>query len=192
MNVTITGRHMEMSDALKSYIENALSKLERRFDKIIDANVILDVEKHRHICEININANGMRIHSKETSPDMYASVDSVIEKLDRQIRKFKDKITNHKPRSYEDSRKFKHAILELREETLPESVLPEEKISETQPHEVIFREQITLKPMTVDEALVQMQLLEEPFLVFINVETSQVNVLYPRGNSTYGLIEPQF
>ncbi len=183
---------MEMSDALRSYIENALTKLENHFDKIIDANVVLDVEKHRHICEININANGMRIHSKEISPDMYASVDSVIEKLDRQIRKFKDKITNHKPRSYENSRKFKHAILELREEPTQETEVLEENTSAILPHEIIFREQITLKPMTVDEALVQMQLLEEPFLVFINVETSQVNVLYPRGNSTYGLIEPQF
>ncbi len=191
MNVKITGRHMEMSDALKSYIENALNKLTHYFDKIITADVILDVEKHRHICEININANGMRIHSKEISTDMYASVDAVIEKLDRQIRKFKDKIKNHKPRSFVETRKYKHVILEIKDEA--EKI--ESKVNETDSgisHEIVHREQIVLKPMTVDEALMQIQLLEEPFLVFINLETSQVNVLYPRGNSTYGLIEPQF
>ncbi len=191
MNVKITGRHMEMSDALKSYIENALSKLTHHFDKIINADVVLDVEKHRHICEININANGMRIHSKEMSPDMYASVDAVIEKLDRQIRKFKDKIRNHKPRSVEETRKYKHVILEVKDETEKGESTSQEETSLI-PHEIVQREQVALKPMTVDEALMQIQLLEEPFLVFINVETSQVNVLYPRGNNTYGLIEPQF
>lgn len=191
MNVKITGRHMEMSDALKSYIENALSKLTHYFDKIINADVVLDVEKHRHICEININANGMRIHSKEVSPDMYASVDAVIEKLDRQIRKFKDKIRNHKPRSVEETRKYRHIILEVKDEIEKGEDVSQEE-TPVIPHEIVHREQVALKPMTVDEALMQIQLLEEPFLVFINVETSQVNVLYPRGNNTYGLIEPQF
>lgn len=191
MNVKITGRHMEMSDALKSYIENALDKLTHHFDKIINADVVLDVEKHRHICEININANGMRIHSKEVSPDMYASVDAVIEKLDRQIRKFKDKIRNHKPRSIEETRKYKHIILEVKDEMEKGEGVSQEEVTVI-PHEILHREQVVLKPMSVDEALMQIQLLEEPFLVFINVETSQVNVLYPRGNNTYGLIEPQF
>lgn len=191
MNVKITGRHMEMSDALKSYIENALNKLTHHFDKIINADVVLDVEKHRHICEININANGMRIHSKEISNDMYASVDAVIEKLDRQVRKFKDKIKNHKPRTQEETHKYKHVILEVKDETEKVENVQEEE-PPIIPHEIIHKEQIPLKPMTVDEALMQIQLLEEPFLVFINLETSQVNVLYPRGNNTYGLIEPQF
>ncbi|HOK08250.1 MAG TPA: ribosome-associated translation inhibitor RaiA [Candidatus Hydrogenedens sp.] len=189
MNVHITCKHMESSEALKSYTENALKKLEHYFDKIIEANVIMDVEKHRHICEINLNANGVRIHSKESSPDMYASVDAVIEKLERQIRKFKEKIKNHKPRNINETRKYKHVILELKEETPQKEETEEEPVI---PHEIVHREHITLKPMTVDEALMQIQLLEEPFLVFINVDTSQVNVLYPRGNSTYGLIEPQF
>lgn len=191
MEVKITGRHMEMSDALRSYIENALNKLTHHFDKIIHADVILDVEKHRHICEININANGLRIHSKEASPDMYASVDAVIEKLDRQIRKFKDKLKNHKPRHVDESRKYKHVILEVKDEAEKGEKAPEEPVPLI-PHEIVHREHIALKPMTVDEALMQIQLLEEPFLVFLNVETSQVNVLYPRGNNTYGLIEPQF
>ncbi len=192
MNIKITGRHMEMSDALRSYIENSLNKLTRYFDKITSAEVILDVEKSRHICEINLNVNGMRVHSKEVSPDMYASVDSVIEKLDRQIRKFKDKIKTHKPRKYEDTKKYKHVILQVKEEEPEEEVEAEVKEGPLIPHEIVHREHITLKPMTVDEALMQIQLLEEPFLVFMNVETSQVNVLYPRGNNTYGLIEPQY
>ena len=77
MRVLITGRHMEMTDALKAYIENGLQKIKTHFDKVIDVDVVLDVEKHRHIAEINLHANGVRIHSREASADMYASVDAV-------------------------------------------------------------------------------------------------------------------
>ncbi|MCX8064811.1 MAG: ribosome-associated translation inhibitor RaiA [Candidatus Hydrogenedentes bacterium] len=189
MNVSIAGKHMEMSDALKSYIENGLKKLEHYFDRIVDANVVLTVEKHRHICEVNLNVNGFRIHAKESSTDMYASVDTVIDKLEKQIKKFKDKLKNHKPRHREETKSYKHLIIEVKEETTkPES---KEEIPIVS-HEIIHREHITLKPMTVEEALMQIQLLEEPFLVFINAETSQVNVIYPRGDCTFGLIEPQF
>ncbi len=193
MNVNITGKHMEMSDALRSYIENCLKKLEHYFDKIVDANVVLAVEKHRHICEINLNVNGFRIHAKESSPDMYASVDTVIDKLEKQIKKFKDKLKNHKPRHRNETKSYKHLIIELKEEEEKEEkeIEPKEEPSIV-PHEIIHREHITLKPMTVEEALMQIQLMEEPFLVFINAETSQVNVIYPRGDNTFGLIEPQF
>lgn len=190
MNVNFTGKHMEMSDALKSYIENGLKKLEHYFDKIVDANVVLTVEKHRHICEVNLNVNGFRIHAKESSPDMYASVDTVIDKLEKQIKKFKDKLKNHKPRHRGETKSYKHFIIELKEEEKPVTEHKEE--APIVPHEIIHKEQVTLKPMTVEEALMQIQLLEEPFLVFINAETSKVNVIYPRGDNTFGLIEPQF
>ncbi len=190
MNVNITGKHMEMSDALKAYINNGLKKLEHYFDKIVDANVVLAVEKHRHICEINLNVNGFRIHAKESSPDMYASVDTVIDKLEKQIKKFKDKLKNHKPKHRDETKAYKHLIIELKEENQKETKPQEE--SPIVPHEIIHREHITLKPMTVEEALMQIQLLEEPFLVFINAKTSQVNVIYPRGDNTFGLIEPQY
>jgi len=187
MNTTITGRHMEMTDALRAYIENALGKLEAHFDKVIDADVILDVQKHRHIAEVNLHANGVRIHGREASGDMYASVDAVMEKLGKQIRKFKDRINRHQPRRAREARDYEHAIISLEAPAQPEA-------HEAPPyrHRIVHKEKLSMKPMDVDEAVMQLELVDDPFLVFSNAETSQVNVLYARDDDTYGLIEPQF
>jgi len=186
MNLTVTGRHMEMTDALKSYVENGLTKLRHHFDRVIDANVILTVEKHRHIAEINLHANGIRIHGKESSSDMYASVDAVLTKLDKQIRKYKDRINRHQPRVAKEERGYEHQIIE---------VMPPEP--EAQPEtapvlRVVRREKVAMKPMTVDEAAMQLELVDDSFLVFSNANTQQVNVIYAREDGTYGLIEPEF
>ena len=187
MNTTITGRHMEMTDALKAYIENGLQKIEAHFDKVIDADVVLDVEKHRHIAEINLHANGVRIHSREVTSDMYASVDAVLNKLEKQIRKFKDRINRHQPRRTKEARDYMHAII-----AMGGAQEPVEDATEEAQSRVIQRERIPMKPMSVDEAVMQLELVDDKFLVFSNAETSQVNVLYARDDSTYGLIEPQF
>jgi putative sigma-54 modulation protein len=188
MNITLTGRHMEMTDALKSYINNGLEKLTTHFDKVIDADVILDVQKHRHIAEINLRANGLRVHGKEASSDMYASVDAVFSKLEKQIRKFKERINRHQPRTAREARDYQHAILS----TLPDEsdIKPAE---ETIEHRVVKHEKLPMEPMAVDEAIMQLELVEDqPFLVFSNAETSHVNVIYKRDDGTFGLIEPQF
>jgi len=186
MNVKITGRHMELSEALKSYIETGLRKVKAHFDRVIDVDVVLDVEKHRHTAEFNLYANGVRINCRETSPDMYASVDAALDKLERQTRKFKDRINQHKPRTAKETRILQHAVITLesgtgdggREATGPD-------------HRVIQREKMIPKPMTVDEAIMQLELVEEPFLVFTNADTFQLNVIYARGEMRYGLIEPE-
>ncbi|HOJ67307.1 MAG TPA: ribosome-associated translation inhibitor RaiA [Candidatus Hydrogenedentes bacterium] len=188
MNVTITGRHMELTDALKSYIETGLKKIRTHFDKVIDVEVVLSVEKHRHIAEINLHANGVRIHSREESSDMYASVDAVLDKLTRQVRKYKDRINRHQPLTGRELRMYQHAVI------VPEPVNGDQHAegpSEPQ-HKVVQREKLPMKPMTLEEAILQFELVEEPFLVFTNAETSQVNVLYARGDGSYGLIEPEF
>ena len=193
MNITITGRHMEMTDALKAYIESALGKVESHFDKVIDADVVLDVEKHRHIAEVNLHANGVRIHSKESSSDMYASVDAAISKLERQVRKYKGRINRHKPRSAKEGLEYMHAIIsvpQMEEEDAPDI---DEDVEETARHEIVHHEKLPMRPMSVDEAVMQLELASDhPFLVFSNADTSQVNVLYARDDGTFGLIEPQF
>lgn len=186
MNIKITGRHMELSDALKAYIETGIRKVKTHFDKVIDVDVVLDVEKHRHIVDVDLHANGVRIHSKEASQDMYASVDAVLEKLEKQVKKYKDRINRHQPRTTKEERNYKHAVISM------EPVNGDGDHGETEErHRVITREKFSLKPMSVDEAVMQLELLEESFLVFLNADTSQVNALYSRGEKTYGLIEPE-
>ncbi len=189
MNVTITGRHMEITDALKAYTDNALRKLKGHFDKVIDADVVLSVEKHRHIAEINLHANGIRIHGKESSPDMYASVDAVLEKLEKQVRKFKDRINRHQPRTAKETRDYHHGVIELVAGEVAEA--PEEEPS-TSGHRIVRREKLTMKPMNVEEAAMQLELVDDRFIVFVNADTQQVNVIYARDDGTYGLIEPKF
>jgi putative sigma-54 modulation protein len=187
MNLTITGRRMEVTEALKAYIENGLQKIRTHFDKVIDVDVVLGVEKHRHIAEINLHANGLRMHSKETSSDMYASVDAVFQKLDRQVRKYKDRINSHQPRHAKEVRDYHHHIIELVHEDEGD-----DGTGLAPTHRVVQREKLPMKPMSVEEALMQLALIDDQFLVFSNADTQQVNVLYARDDGTYGLIEPQF
>ena len=188
MNLTITGRHMEMSDALKAYIENHVKKLKVHFERVIDIDVVLDVEKNRHIAEVNLHANGVRIHSKESSLDMYASVDAVMSKMEKQVRKYKDRINRHQQRPERPDLSYSHAIIGMN----PDNGDHEVETQEQQVHHVVLREKLPMKPMTVEEAVMQLDLVEEPFIVFSNAETSQVNVLYAREDRTYGLIEPAY
>jgi putative sigma-54 modulation protein len=185
MNVTVTGRHMEMTDALKAHIDAALAKLEGHFDKIIDVDVILDVQKNQHKAEINLHANGLHINSKEVSEDMYASLDAVVAKLDKRVRKFKDRINRHQPRTAREARDYNHAILTV-DQPVEEGDAPQDT------HREVHREKITMKPLSVDEAVMQLELVHEPFLVFQNADTARVNFLYSRDDGTYSLIEPQF
>lgn len=195
MNITVTGRHMEMTDALKTYIQTGLEKVESHFDNAFEADVVLDVEKHRHIAEVNLHTNGVRIHSKEASADMYASVDAAIAKIEKQIRKYKDRINRHQPRTAREARDYHHAIISMDSAAEVEAALEEESADTAVAiaHRVVHREKLSMKPMSVEEATMQLELVEDqPFLVFSNADTSEVNVLYAREDGTFGLIEPKF
>ena len=185
MNITVTGRHMEMTDALKSYVETGLQKLRVHFDKAATADVVLTVEKHRHIAEMNVHANGIRIHGKESSSDMYASVDVVLDKIGKQVQKYRDRINQHQPRITKEARDYHHQVIEY----VPEG---EESLVADQMHRMVRREKLPMKPMSVDEALMQFDLIDDTFLVFFNADTQEVNVIYDLEDGTYGLIEPQF
>lgn len=188
MNITITGRHMETTSAIKDYIRSSLDKVKVHFDKVIDVKVILSVEKRRHIAEINLHANGLRINAKDASSDLYTSVDSAVNKIERQVSKFKDRIVNHKPRRSKESQEYDHQIIEVLSAAESDNGHEEDTLK----HRVIRHEKVPVKPMSIDEAALQLELLREPFLVFSNAESEQVNVLYDIGDGTYGLIEPRF
>ena len=104
MRVSITGRHVEITDAIKVYTEKGIEKIRAHFDRVIDVDVILGVEKHRHYAEINLRANGLQANAKGSSEDMYTSIDSALNKIERQINKHKGRIQRHQPRSAREAR----------------------------------------------------------------------------------------
>lgn len=122
MNVNITARHMEMTEGIRGHIEEGLEKLRGRFDKVIDVDVILSVEKYRHIVEINLRANGVRINAKEASEDLYASFDTALGKVDRQVNKHKDRVNRHQPRTAREARLSADVAESEVDEVLDESV----------------------------------------------------------------------
>jgi len=169
---------MEPSDALKNYVQERATKLTRYIDKPLESQVTLTVQKFRHIVEVVINCDGLRIAGTEAHEDMYAAIDLVMDKIERQVKKYRQKIRKHKPSQGRELR-WRREIYQ-----------PESFEDEGEP--VIVRtENYFIKPMSVDEAAMQMDLSEQGFLVFNNASTQTVNVLYRRKDGNYGLIVPQ-
>jgi putative sigma-54 modulation protein len=188
MQVTVAARHMDLTDGLRDHVERALEKVTGHFDRVTDADVVLTVEKHRHIAEITLKApNGLRIHSRESTEDMYASVDAVVDKLDRQARRYKDRLTRFHTRPVEEALgDYQHDIIEFSDNGESNGGV------ELAPHRVVVRKQLSMRPMSVDEAAMLLDLGNDEFLAFHNADTQRVNVLYKRQDHTFGLIEPQF
>ncbi|MFO7774345.1 MAG: ribosome-associated translation inhibitor RaiA [Candidatus Hydrogenedentota bacterium] len=193
MNVKITGRHTELTDSIKDHVEKKLEKCQAHFDKPMDVDVVLTVEKHRHIADVTLSANGVRLHAEESSNDMYTSVDAAIDKLDRQIRKIKE-------RRNKGFRPKKLAEAELEAQPEP-GMLSAETFAEESPAEddrlphperPIVRETLDRKPMDEEEAAMQLELSAEGFIMFTNARTQHINVMYVRDDGSFGLIQPQF
>lgn len=176
MKVIITSKNMSASDHLKQTIESKLDRLGKYFSSDIVANVTLSMEKGRQKIEATINAKGTIFRAEETTNDIYTGVDRVVEKLSSQMSRFKTKLQ----RKHKDHKEFQFAEI------------PEIAGEELEEMRVVRRKQFDLKPMTVDEAIMQMELLEHTFFVFLNVESDTVNVVYKRKNNDYGLLETRY
>lgn len=176
MKVIITSKNMNTSDHLKQTIESKLDRLGKYFSNDIVANVTLSMEKGRQKIEATINAKGTIFRAEETTNDAYNGVDRVVEKLSSQMSRFKTKLQ----RKHKD-----HKELQLAE-------LPEMAGEELEEMRVVRRKRFELMPMSVDEAIMQMELLEHTFFVFLNMESDSVNVVYKRKDNDYGLLETQY
>lgn len=176
LQIALRGKNIELTDALREHVQKKLGKIARYFHEPPSAQVALSVEKGRHIIEVTMPINGMLLRGEEASEDMYASVDGVVEKLERQIRKFKTRI-NRRARKGSD-----------RSPVLVEDGEP--GFEEENGPRVVRTKRFALKPMDVEEAVLQMNLLGHDFFVFSNSTTNLVNVIYRRRDGNYGLIEP--
>lgn len=174
MNFIISGKNIDVTDGLKSAVQEKLGKLERYFTPGTEIIVTLSVEKERQKIEVTIPVKGNIIRSEQVSNDMYVSIDLVEEVIERQLRRYKNKLVDKQ----QEGGNFQKAFIE--DEYEEEDV----KILRTKKYDV--------KPMYPEDACVQMELLGHNFFVFVNAETDQVNVVYKRKGNTYGIMEPEY
>ena len=169
MNIIINGRHMDLTENLKDYTEEKINRFEKYLANISEATVTLSVEKYRHKAEVLLKINGLMIQAESITGEMYSSIDEVVEKLESQVRKYKEKVVSRRKnmRQQADS-------------------LPEE---ESQPM-IIKNKSFDLKPMSVEEAAASMEMMDRSFFVFTNASSGDINVLYKRNDENLGLIEP--
>lgn len=174
MKFVIVGKNIEVTQGLKAAVEEKIGKLERYFNPETEIHVTLSVEKERQKIEVTIPVKGSIIRSEQVSNDMYVSIDLVEEIIERQIKKYKNKLIDQK----QSAGFFKQEFIE-------KDYMDDEEVK------IIRTKKFDIKPMYPEDACVQMELLGHSFFVFFNAETEQVNVVYKRKGNTYGLIEPE-
>jgi putative sigma-54 modulation protein len=179
MQANITFRGMEPTDSLKAYVVERIEHVEKYFDRPIEVHAVLSLERYLHHADITIHAGQFLLRGRVKSEDMYKSIDEASEKIERQVKRYKEKLRTTKHRKH-DGRgvKVRHEVYE----PLPEA-------AEEATPKVIKSSEFVVKPMMLDEAIMQMDLMDNDFLVFTNVKSGDVNVLFRRKDGNLGLIE---
>ena len=203
MQLNITFRQFGSSDSLKEYAKEKVERVNKYLDRAGEAHVVLSLERHLHHAEITIHSGSWVLRGREKSEDMYASIDLAMDKIETQLRKYKEKIKNHHGRERVHHRqnlvnqaKVRHKIFELPEEDQVQAAEPAQAApsapaaAPAQPATRIVRtSDITVKPMSVDEAVMQMNLMNQEFYIFQHATTHEVCVVYRRKeDGQYGLI----
>ena len=176
MIITISGKQMDVTDSLREVINDKCEKLDKYFHNDIPMTITLSTEKERHIVEATIPFAGAIIRAEEATADMYTSIDGVVDILERQIRKHKNKLQQRNRAS--ETIRFENVVADTTTEESDES-------------KIVRTKRFPIKPMDKEEAVLQMDLLGHNFFVFMDGETGDVNVVYKRKDGNYGLIEPQ-
>ncbi len=174
MKFVIVGRNIEVTPGLRTAVEDKIGKLEKYFNPDTEAHVTLSVEKDRQKIEVTIPVKGSIIRSEQVSNDMYVSIDLVEEIIERQLKKYKNKIVDKQQNVSSFSKSF-----------IDNDYMEDEEVK------IVRTKKFDIKPMYPEDACIQMELLGHSFFVFCNAETDQVNVVYKRKGDTYGLIEPE-
>ncbi len=195
-NITITGRHVHVTDAMKDYAVDKVAKVERFSDRIIDVVVTMDIQKLDHIVDIVLKVNHIKIKAHAISENMYASIDKALTKLQTQLLKYKNKLQKHQAKGT--------AIVDMNVNVLQRPYSEDEIINDEiedenrraienqyKPHEIVEKETRPLKTLTTDEAVMKMELSGDRFLIFKNEEDSKIKVIYRREDDNFGIIEPE-
>lgn len=212
MQLNITFRQFGSSDALRAYAREKVERVNRLLDRAGEAHVVLSLERHLHHADITIHSGSWVLRGREKSEDMYASIDLAMDKIERQLRRYKDKLKTHHGRERVHHRQglinplaqVRHDIFEMPEDgletadaALDEAQAATPATSEAAPPaptsitpRVLRTSHIDVKPMSVDEAVMQMNLMDNDFYVFVNADSGALGIIYRRKDGQYGLIEP--
>jgi len=185
MKLVIKGNNIKVTDSLREYIEEKIGRLAKYYDRITKAEVELLYQDNKSAeetqrVEVTLSANGTYFRCEEASISMYASIDIVSEKLERQLHRYKQKLVS-RGRGKKDNAAMLEADVEFAKDIIPE-----------RESEIVKVKRFPVKPMTANEACLQMEMLNHNFYVFLNAETDQINVVYTRTDGDFGLIEPEF
>lgn len=178
MQIQITAKNIDLTEAIKKYAEKKVGRLEKYFDNITEANVLLEVQKNIHKVEVLLSAKGVMMKGLEKSEDLYASIDLATDKIEKQLIKYKEKLKAKKlqDKGYEEPLKLN--VLDIASvESMDEA------------NRIVITKEIPVKPMDVEEAVMQMDLLNKQFFVFRNAHDQQISVVYVRDDGNIGLIE---
>jgi putative sigma-54 modulation protein len=197
MQTQFVFRHMDSSDAVRNYAEERLSKIKRYFSDPLKVSCVFSVEKINHIAQFDVTLrNGLTLHSSEQTESMYSSIDLALAKMERQVRRYKDRITNHKPHKGRAARVRQTVLsgepfeqVDSLSEAEPRPTPASATVKPAEPLPRIVREQeFRADTLSVQDAIMQLNLAHRQFLVFTNTETADINVIYRMGDD-YGLIE---
>lgn len=195
--VHVTGRNVMVTEAMKNYALEKMAKLQRIMDRIIDVHVIMDIQKIEHRVDIIMKVGHLLIKSHAVGDDMYASIDKAIDKLQRQLRRYKRKVQDHTARPLEviDMRvNVYRAPQDVEVDEVNDAIEEENRRrieTELRPHEVVANETMPLKSLTLDEAIMKMDLSGDKFLIFRNEIDRKLKVIYRRSDGNYGLVHPE-
>ena len=178
MQITITARHFELTKAIRDYVETSCLKLKKYFDHIITVHATLALENSRNICELSLHAAKFSLQSQAEEMDMYLSIDNAVEKMEGQIKKLKDRITDHQKRALKEQFDDFSRATDIQVDAVDRK------------KKTIKTKRVVTEIMTVSEALELLEKSKEEYLIFKNIETDRINVLVPKDHEVYKLLEP--
>jgi putative sigma-54 modulation protein len=187
MQVVVKGKHIEVTPGLRSHAEERTAKLERYLDRIQTVEFILSCQKNWQTVEVHLLSDFGFLRAQERSLDMYESIDLVVKKLEKQLRRFKERLKEHPHHSRDVTQTV---AARAAADMANEAGLPDTDPEEEEAPKIVRRKQYMLKPVSPEEAADQMELVGHDFYVFLNAETEQVSVIYRRNDGHYGLIQP--
>jgi len=192
-SISIIGKHFQITDAIRNYVLEKLSKVDRITDHIIDVNVVLDTQKLENCCSIFMNFIHFHIKVSAKTDNMYSAIDKGTDKLIRLVRKYKTKLQSHRAKHVSDVDIHVNVIQPLydevkiiNDEIAAETALEEENRYKL--HDVVAKEKMTLKTLTQDEAIMKMEITDDPFLIFRSEEDQKLKLIYRREDHNYGLV----